>query len=107
MLSQEVAYFRDLAERKQETIEELKATIEVMHDERRVINAQNVAACDAKTEIEEGLIDGNDKLTIIQKAHAKLREVTPDLTREDMEDEAARPIIDMIIAEMKDKSTQA
>ena len=71
-----------------------------------MLRVQNEAACDAKSVLEEGVLDGKPWLEIVQDTHDKLREVTPDLNEEDLEDEEALPIVKLPQIEQKDMGTQ-
>ena len=80
--------------------------VEVLRNDKIDLRVQNLAACDAKSIMEIGLIRGLPRLEIIQKCHEKLREVTPDLIIEDLRDPEAAPIIQLPNIGMEDKATQ-
>ena len=80
--------------------------MERLQDEKLVLQVQNEAACDAKSVLEEGVLDGKPWLEIVQDTHGKLREVTPDLNEEDLEDEEALPIVKLPQIEQVDQGTQ-
>ena len=69
------------------------------------MNKQNVAACDAKTALELGLIHGKPQITILQECHKKLMRVTPDMVYES-DDEESVPIINLHNRFQAEKSTQ-
>ena len=86
--------------------ERLRGRITALRDQKREVMIQNEAACDAKSIMESGLINGESKLEIIKRVHAKLREVTPELIEEDAEDPDARPLMMLSEMRMKDAQTQ-
>ena len=103
---QRVVYYRGKVQNNKAKIETLKTVVERLQDEKLVLRVQNEAACDAKSVLEEGVLDGKPWLEIVQDTHDKLREVTPDLNEEDLEDEEALPIVKLPQIEQKDMGTQ-
>ena len=101
-----MVYYRGKIQNNKAKIETLKTVVERLQDEKLVLRVQNEAACDAKSVLEEGVLDGKPWLEIVQDTHDKLREVTPDLNEEDLEDEEALPIVKLPQIEQKDMGTQ-
>ena len=91
---------------KNRRITDLRLANQEVRDERDKLEEQNVAACDAKSIIEIGLIRGEPWLKILQKCHDKLKEVTPDLIEEDPNDEEDVLIIKMKKMNLLDKGCQ-
>ena len=79
--------------------------IALLKTERKELTKQNIAACDAKTALELGLIKGKPKITILQECHKKLMRVTPDMVYES-DDEESVPIINLHNTFQAEKSTQ-
>ena len=69
------------------------------------MDKQNIAACDAKTALELGLIRGKPQITILQECHKKLMRVTPDMVYES-DDEESVPIINLHNRFPIERSTQ-
>ena len=69
------------------------------------MDKQNIAACDAKTALELGLIRGKPQITILQECQKKLMRVTPDMVYES-DDEESVPIINLHNRFPVEKSTQ-
>ena len=79
--------------------------IALLKTERKELTEQNIAACDAKTALELGLIRGKPKITILQDCHKKLMRVTPDMVYES-DDEESVPIMKLHDTFQAEKFTQ-
>ena len=104
-LERELERCRTQIRSKDSKIEKLETKISKLNTDNRELDDQNVAACDAKTALELGLIRGTPQLTILQDCHKKLMRVTPDMVYES-DDEESIPIINLHNRFLAEKSTQ-
>ena len=106
MQERDLDHCRNQIRLKNRRIADLRDANQELTDERNRLEEQNVAACDAKSIIEIGLIHGEPWIKILQTCHDKLKEVTPDLIEEDPNDEEDVLIIEMKKINLVDKGCQ-